>query len=263
MTKQKTKSDNGIKSANGSKPTKKRNPNTQDGRARRMVRFHLDISRDDDYELQKQIIQWKEGSLFLPMLRKAFWLLISLMSGSIELLAEYFPGIIEAIRIDAIADMEARNMALQSTIDQQEARIAELEAHWTRRADNSAIMAQLDSIQELLQSQGKPIIQDSPNTREIVHNEDKPIGLKAVGNSGPKQLAVPQFAAPSPLDDSDDDETDEPLLVVTKDLNAGKIATSNFLKSILELTAENPDKPKPDYSKLSPRQRAQMEGNRT
>jgi hypothetical protein len=241
-----TKLKNGLKSANGSKPTKKRNPNTQDGRARRMVRFHLDISRDDDYELQKQIVQWKEGSLFLPMIRKAFWLLMSLMAGSIELLAEYFPGIIEAIRIDAIADMEARNLALQSIIDQQEGHIAELErqlsTRQTAQPELSPLQAQLNRVEALLMAQGKQVHQDTM----------KPVA------GGPKPLVGASKPLPGPVVD-DDDESDEVLLVVTKDLTAAARTTQNFLKSILSLTDET-NKPPLDTSKLPPRQRARLEG---
>jgi hypothetical protein len=267
-----TKSDNGLKSAIGSKPTKKRNPHTQDGRARRMVKFHLDISRDDDYELQKQIVQWKQGSQFLPMIRKAFWLLISLMTGSIELLAEYFPGIIEAIRIDAIADMEARNLALQSIIDQQEGHIAELErqlsTRQTAQPELSPLQAQLNRVEALLLAQGKPVIQDAPNTREMVHNEGKPVGLKALqpvaaagsGQPGPKQLAGASKPLPGPVID---DESDEDLLIITKDLQAGKRATENFLRSLMDLTEETKeDKPKPDNKAYSGRQRARMNADK-
>jgi hypothetical protein len=224
-----------------------KNPDTKDGRAKRLVKFHLDISRDDDFELMGYLKTWKGKRQLLPTIRQAVWLMISLMSGSLELLMQMFPDAIKAIR----SDLQTENAALRALVETQENEIAMLQKELSKRQSTqpelTPIQAQLERIEKLMLQQGKLIVQDAPNQREpeTVHNDSRSTGLKtlqpiAVGSSaGPKQLNVPKFTAPP-----SEDEDDEDLLEVKKDETAAMRTTQNFLKSIMGLVDENKQPPK-------------------
>lgn len=189
-------------------------------RRRRLVKFQLDISRDGDAELMTRIDDWKWGREFLPNLRKALWLLISLMEGSIALLAEYFPGIVESIRASAIVEVESQNAALRMENDAlrhilatQEARIAELEAQVSQPAASAQFNAILQRLDQLATAQPAPAAAPQP-----------------VG--GPRQLVTAPVAVP----EYDDDDT--VLLEVRTDASAGSRASQNFINSLMALAGK-------------------------
>lgn len=251
MTKRQTKQD---KRRNTTGVTPK-----ADIRNRIQFRFWLDAFKKDELQLIKDLHHFKSQRKFARLIRDALRLFFSLLLGDVSVLNELFPGILATLEQNVRFELEADNIRLKAkyegllhTLQQQETEIDELQRQLSTRQTSTPvdIQARLDSIEKLLQSQGKTVNQDTM----------KPVGLKAlqpvaVGNApGPKLLNVPQFAPP-PVDDDDDNEN---LLEVRRDESAAARTTANFLKSVLALTEEQPDKPR-DLSKLSPRQRAQLE----
>lgn len=85
-----------------------------------------------------------------------------------------------------------------------------------RMANQTAIQKQLNRLEELLLSQGNQPL-------------DRP-AIQPASKSSPKQLNVPKFTTPT-----FDDDAEDSLLEVKQDVNAGKRATQNFLRSLMSL----------------------------
>jgi hypothetical protein len=99
----------------------------------------------------------------------------------------------------------------------------------------SQVLSEIEAMKTLLKQQhrGHPAPLEAP--------APKPIGLKPVvpltpPETAPRQLSVPQFEVPK-YDDEEDDSQD--LFIITTDVNAGRRANENFLKSVLSLQEED------------------------
>ena len=166
-------------------------------------------------ENEARIYQWlqtvsKSGTL-LTTLHHAITLHAVLESGHIEALLEAYPQ---------LADY------LQQTIE------AQIDARDTRQMNQ--VLSEIEAMKALLKQQHRshPAPSDTPLP--------KPNGLRPVVPLIPpetalRQLAVPQFAVPKY--EEDDDSQD--LFVIQKDVDSGRRANENFLKSVLSLQDED------------------------
>jgi hypothetical protein len=170
--------------------------------------------------------------------------------GELKAAGDFRPTMIELINMDKELEkgqigtlMDLYPEAIQSVRD-----MVRLELESELKAQNNHVLNEMirQTMQDVIQNAHIP-------AHTPVSSDLQPVG-GGTQDKAPNQLAVPQFAAPKFDDDSDDDLG----LEIKKDESAAARTTANFLKSILSLTEEQPDK-KTDYSKLSPRIRARME----
>jgi TolA-binding protein len=186
-------------------------------RRRQLVRTWFDMNRDDDRELLGWIEDWKTQRKFLPYLRQALWMFISLVHGDISPIVEYFPFVVDAIRAPdkkKIAELEAKLRAAQE-------RIKELE-HDKKKDEQIRHKEILDAIKS---SQIQPSQAANP-LQAIIPSQTAQNG----SNGNIRQITAPTFDIPN-------DDDDEPLIIVDNDTEAGKRASENFLKSLDALQA--------------------------
>lgn len=223
-----------------------------DTRTRIQHRFWLNANNESELQLIHDLKHFKSQRKYARLIRDALRLIFSLLLGDTSVLVELFPHIVASIQNDARADLLMQNEALRERVGQLE---GELEA-----SVSILLKPQLDRMERMMLQQQKPVIQDPP---QMSDNQGVTIGLRTLqpgfeGNVGPRILNV-AVAGP---DFSDDDSDSENLLIVKKDESSAARATANFLKSVLSLNEDNPDKPKPDLKALSTRQKAYMEGDK-
>jgi hypothetical protein len=199
---------------------------TKTPRNRVWVRAQFDLT-DEDYETAFNIAgELIEANEFAPTLRDCLNIHDKAKDGDYSLFYQFYgiPAVKET------ASLESMAQSLQ---------------------DMRGMIADLMDENRKLREQ----LQNTPQST------DKPVskGLQPVSGSTqgkvPNQLVVPQFEVPKYEDDEDDTED---LLVVKKDLDAGKRATQNFLSSLMSLTDEN-NKPPVNPKAFSGRQRRGME----
>jgi hypothetical protein len=212
-----------------------------DKRLRTTLSFQVGVSDD----LVGQVAKCKEAREFIPILRLAITLYEALGYEAFEALTKSTLNNFDIFQMSpdeisaAYAHIESEQQRLAFERAALEAQTLEVKQFHDMFRD---IDAKLDSIQNAR------IPADNAPTRGL-----QPVSGATQGN-GVKALNVPQFEAPKFDEDSDDDFG----LEIKKDLTAAARTTTNFLKSIMSLTEDNPDK-KTDYSNLSPRIRARME----
>jgi hypothetical protein len=212
-----------------------------DKRLRTTLSFQVGVSDD----LVGQVAKCKEAREFIPILRLAITLYEALGYTALEALTKSTLNNFDIFQMSpdeittAYMELESERQRLAFERAALEAQTLEVKQFHDMFRD---IDAKLDSIQNARIPAHTPVSSDL-----------QPVG-GGTQDKAPNQLAVPQFAAPKFDDDSDDDLG----LEIKKDESAAARTTANFLKSILSLTEEQPDK-KTDYSKLSPRIRARME----
>jgi hypothetical protein len=169
------------------------------------------MNRDDDRELLDWIEDWKIQRKFLPYLRQALWMFISLVHGDISPIVEYFPFVVDAIRAPdkkKIAELEAELKAAQE-------RIKELEDD-KKQSGRKQHEELLEAISKLKIS---PPIAANP-LQAIIPSQTAQNG----SNGNIRQITAPTFDIPN--------DDDEPLIIVDNDTEAGKRASENFLNSL-------------------------------
>ena len=166
-------------------------------------------------ESEAQTYEWlyqlgKNGTLFAT-LHRLLTLQMWLEAGHLDALLENYPELAENLQQKINAEMDERDTQQMSQV------LSEIE-----------VMKAL--LKQQHRSQPAPIETPLP----------KPNGLKPVVPLTPpetplRQLSVPQFEAPKHEDDEDSDS----LFVVQTDIDAGRRANENFLKSVLSLQEED------------------------
>jgi len=201
-------------------------PRKTDKRWRGQFRFWLDAHKPGEYSLGKYINSLKDERKFASTIRDAIRLIRDLRAGRVDVLLELFPFVRDAISPP------------QPTAGDEFAEIiAEQQA---------ALLAKIDAL-------APPAIADEPRSEPLTPHDPPIIPPEHAANpgiapsdtltadlsdappaprlTGPKPLAIPQFAAPDPTIDDDDTL----LLAVCEDESAGKRAAQNFINSVQAL----------------------------
>lgn len=188
-------------------------------RTREWVHTQLDMSRDDDSELFAWITDWKEHRKFLPNLRTALWLFISLTNADISSLIELFPFVVDRLR----APDKKRIAELEAEIKATKQRVKELEDEKDdRQADK-----QDEILSELRKLSTQPVAHPSNGVSPLQAISPSQSGLNGA-NGDIRQIGTPAFDKPI-------FEDEENLLVVEKDLDSGARASQNFIDSLKAL----------------------------
>jgi septal ring factor EnvC (AmiA/AmiB activator) len=250
---------------------------------RQSFAIQLDWSNLDDVELIKIIALLKDNHQFSEAMRQALVIIPALMAGSLDELFAEFPWVqaeflqyVESLQINAgqgekktlteqnealqtmvqqqsnrVADVEAENARLQAKIEslqavaeESEDYIAELEAELDKQDDEpkpSQLQAQLNRIEQQLLKQGHIPIESTSQTVGPPADENNPlrpsggVGLKAMGQ-GQNSMGIGLKGLQVmtlPPPTFDDEDDDIPDLVVKKDTSTN--ATANFLASMKAL----------------------------
>ena len=194
-------------------------PRKPDKRRRLQFRFWMDVNNAIDDAIGEYLDGLKKRRKFTSTIRDAIRLIRDLRAGNTAVLCELFPWIADAFQPETPGD--GMNALLQ--------KIA---------ADTEQLVAGVENGKYISHSEPeKSTIVDTsePGKLKYISVSDPPEQSKmaeiSVTSPGPRQMAVPQFAAPEP-DNADDDTL---LLAIRPDANAGKRAAANFVASTLAM----------------------------
>jgi hypothetical protein len=250
--------------------------------SRKRFTFWLDDTKHEQNELIEQVDQLKQTRSFASTIRDGIRLVSDLRKGSLDVLFELFPFVraeflqyVESLQINVgqgekktlteqnevlqtmvnqqsnrVAEVEAENARLQAKIEglqavaeESEDYIAELEAELDKQDEDtiSPIQQKLDRLEQLLLQQGHVPIETTSQPVGPPADENNPSrpsgggGLKPIGQGnsvGIKPIGGLQpIKLPPPNFDDDDDL---PELTITKAKSDGS-ATQNFLNSLRAL----------------------------
>ena len=187
-----------------------------DPRRRLQFKFWLATNVERDRAVGEYLHEMKKKRKMLPTIRDAIRLIRDLRAGRVDVLLELFPFVRDAI---APPQPSAGDEFAEIIADQQAILLAKIDA------------LSLAAIQPDPPLEARTAPNPAISSPDIAQNPGitAPDVSEAPRASGPRPMAVPQFAAPEP-DISDDD-----VLIIHKDANAGKQATANFLSSVQAL----------------------------